>query len=254
MRQTLQRAFIAVASAALLTGFVFGYNSDFPGGFATSFLVVAICCYLIFGNEAFNLMGLSASRTHVIAALLMCVVLYFPFRLFIQSSLATGGLELVPGVGWDRHIQRFFQVLNEEVVLRALILPLILLKLRNRLVTAALIGALFAALHVLLYRYLPVEAPLTRVAILNLFLFGFACNWLFLRWHHIWFSTSIHLAWNLSRFGKDFRHIGGGPVGEAWSFNVIEGRVAVSIVIALAFAVIYAGDQVQQKTRAQLPR
>lgn len=144
-------------------------------------------------------------------------------------------------IGW-RH---FFQVFNEEVILRAVLISLCLrwIQKTNARVTpmglAWGLGVFFSLLHVPLYLWKSGDL-VAPWALVTMAAFGFLCNWFYLRTHHIGIGFALHLGWNINRFAADYRCP---PHPESFliegkSFALLEGHPMMALLcIGLAICV-----------------
>jgi membrane protease YdiL (CAAX protease family) len=97
-----------------------------------------------------------------------------------------------------------FQTLNEEMVLRALLLTTLTQILKVRFLLSIAVAGVFTLLHFVLYRFGPPQTALSVQALTALLLVGFAFNEFFLVTGSIAVPWAIHLGWNLTRFGIDW--------------------------------------------------
>ena len=131
-----------------------------------------------------------------------------------------------------RYLATPFQVLNEEMVLRAVLLTILARLVDRKVVVSVSVATVFAAAHFLLCRFGPPRTALSINALTTLFLVGVALNQFFFTTGNIAIPFGIHLGWNFTRFGSHWVGQTSGldlPVG--MDFNLIEGNF---IVIALA--------------------
>jgi membrane protease YdiL (CAAX protease family) len=130
-----------------------------------------------------------------------------------------------------------FQTMNEEMVLRALLLTALVQIVNARLLVTATVASVFMVLHFVLYRFGPPHATLSVQALATLFLAGLAFNELFLATGSIVVPLAIHLGWNLTRFGNEWIEQGSSePLPQGLDFNLIEGDWRVTgVAVALAF-------------------
>ena len=128
-----------------------------------------------------------------------------------------------------------FQALNEEVLLG--FLPLMALRRRfGRPVAVAIaLAALFALLHIALYRWGGHQKGIrweTGVALLAV---GVLRNALILAAKHVGFAWALHVAWNLTMFAGHWRHGVGGPfLSEPEIFDSFVGHPAVAAIAGAA--------------------
>ncbi len=127
-----------------------------------------------------------------------------------------------------------FQALNEEMVLRALLLTVLARVMTVRLTASAATASVFAALHFLLYWSRAPHTVLAVSTLATLFLIGMVLNESFLVTRSIAIPFGVHLGWNFTRFGNDWVQRGSGNcLEQGMSFNIIEGN---SWIMATAFA------------------
>jgi membrane protease YdiL (CAAX protease family) len=133
-----------------------------------------------------------------------------------------------------------FQTLNEEMVLRALLLTVLAHFMKVRFLVSIAVAGFFTSAHFVLYRFGSPQTSLSVQALTSLFLVGFAFNEFFLASGSIAVPWAIHLGWNLTRFGNDW--IGQGrneTLPQGTDFNLIEGNPWV-VILAAVLALIAA--------------
>jgi membrane protease YdiL (CAAX protease family) len=131
-----------------------------------------------------------------------------------------------------------FQVLNEEIFLRSIVLKLLKRLTKSSYLIITLPAIFFMLLHFIFYRYSGEYLNLNVLAFL--FVCGVILNWLRIYFHHIWFGYALHLAWNIPRFtGEYYSH--GFMLTEAASYNLIEGNFnnLKTIIFIVFFSLTY---------------
>lgn len=142
-----------------------------------------------------------------------------------------------------------FQTLNEEVVLRAMLLTALAHIVKVRLATSMSVAAVFMVLHFVLYLLGPAHVALSIQSLTTLFLAGLAFNECFLATGSIAIPYGIHLGWNLTQFGNDWIDQGStGPLREGVDFNLIEGNCWV-VALAAVFALIAVAARFRSSAR-----
>jgi hypothetical protein len=134
------------------------------------------------------------------------------------------------------HIHQFFQVFNDEIVLRAALLTLLLRTVPYPKTVIILTAALFSVAHHVLYRLNGVD--IDWPAMVSLFSFGVIANALFVRYRHIGYGCALHYAWNFYRFNSTYS-LGGRALSEGMTFNYIEGNGWVATGSLIAFALVF---------------
>lgn len=123
-----------------------------------------------------------------------------------------------------------FQVLNEEMILRAFLLTRLNKIFRQKWIISIFAAAVFVFLHFLFYRYGKLNTTIEPMVMITLFFFALAGNSFFLETGNIVLPFAIHLGWNLTRFGEDWvLATTGTPLQEAIGFNLVEGDQTVTV-------------------------
>jgi CAAX prenyl protease-like protein len=138
-----------------------------------------------------------------------------------------------------------FQTLNEEMVLRALLLTTLAKIVNVRLGASFAVAVMFAALHFVLYWWGPPHTALCLQALTTLLLVALAFNEFFLATGSIAIPYGIHLGWNLTRFGNDWIAQGSkGRLPQGVDFNLLEGNLmVVTFAVILAVVAVAARDR-----------
>ena len=172
----------------------------------------------------------------------------FALALMALVIVGIGASRLIPGIlrhhGYTRGPTALawmalaipFQTLNEEMVLRALLLTALVRILRPHFLLSVVVAGVFAVLHFALYYFGPPHTALSGQALTTLVLVGFALNELFLATSSIAVPWAIHLGWNLTRYGSDWiGQSSSGSLEQGLDFSLIEGNPWV-MLLALALA------------------
>ncbi|MGB8330082.1 MAG: CPBP family intramembrane glutamic endopeptidase, partial [Polyangiales bacterium] len=138
------------------------------------------------------------------------------------------------------YVHQFFQVLNDEMILRAACLTLVLRVFPYPKTVVLGAAVLFSAGHHLVYRMngVFIDWP----AMVTLFSFGAIANLLFVRFGHIGYGVALHYAWNFYRFNSVYA-LDGHPLNEGLTFNYVEGNVWVvtGSMVALVLTFLASG-------------
>lgn len=132
----------------------------------------------------------------------------------------------------SRTLWRICQPLNEEIVLRALLLGFFARYFKHRAYLAILSALVFSLLHLLLYYYGAFAIRLELSTLLTLFFFALAANALYLTFDHIGFGFVIHMTWNWWRFSGNIVK-DGITLNEPQTFNALEGSIPVFIFVTV---------------------
>jgi len=140
-----------------------------------------------------------------------------------------------------RYLATPFQVLNEEMVIRAFLLTVLIRLIQRPMVVSVVVAVLFAVLHFLLYRFGPPGTALSIGALTTLFLVALALNQFFLTTGSIAIPLGVHFGWNFTRFGNDWISRNSGVLlPDGIDFNLIEGNFIV-VAFAVGLVVLAVG-------------
>lgn len=211
--------------------------------FILATLALIACAAVLFKKNWTTVLGFPKRLSQIIACLLCGIVAFLVFYFFIDSVLGSGGYQsssfIDRNAGFfgsypllSRTLWRICQPLNEEIVLRALLLGLFARFFSHRAYLAIIAALIFSGLHLLIYYFGQMDVQLELLALLTLFFFALAANALYLTFNHIGFGLVIHIAWNWWRFSGDIVK-DGITLNEAQGFNVLEGSIPVFIFVAV---------------------
>lgn len=222
---------------AVLLAFLVPYTLGWAWGwwkFAGSSIVIVLLWRWAKPRDFARDLGIQGRQADLALAILLLLVVGMIARHLIPRVVGRHGYVMGhPDPLW-KYLAIPFQTLNEEMVLRALLLTALVQTMKVDLLASTAVAALFTALHFVLYRFGPPHAVLTIQSLSTLLLAGLAFNELFLATGSIAVPLAIHLGWNLTRFGNEW--IGQSstePLQQGTDFDLIEGD---SKVVALAAA------------------
>ena len=216
-------------------------------------LLIAFCARIFWGQDWKNVLGLSINRWQTVFCLAALLLSLPVFYFLIHFVLVQGGFQVnASAPHLSRVLVRVFQPLNEEIVLRAILLGLLARIISNRFALSVLLAIVFSSLHFLLYKFGILETTLTISALLTLFFFSLAVNALFFTFGHIGYGFALHFAWNWWRFEGDISK-NGISLNEAQTFNILEGSTAVLISVACLSILSVIGLEVHRNRRHPVP-
>jgi membrane protease YdiL (CAAX protease family) len=237
MNKSTTRRIAAYAAVTLL--FLFPYTVAWSWGwwkFLGSSLAIVSFWRLAMPGEVTRDLGIRLRRVDAFLGVSSLLAVGIIASYLIPGILRPRGYVAAPNCSlvW-KCLATPFQTLNEEMVLRAMLLTALARIVKARLLISLSVATLFTVLHFALYRFGPPHVALSFQALTTLLLVGLAFNELFLATGSIAIPYGIHLGWNLTRFGEDFVEPGG-YLGVGQDFNLIEGNscvVALAAVLAL---------------------
>lgn len=211
--------------------------------FLLATLAIIVCATLFFKKTWISILGFPQTARQIIACVLTAILAFLIFYIIINFTLSEGGYKLqafnvgrsseyfgrYPLLSWT--FLRFSQPLNEEIILRAILLGFFARFFTHRIFLAVIAALIFSGLHLLFYYAGPMAVQLDTMTLLTLFFFALAANSFYLTFNHIGFGFAIHLAWNWWRFSGDIIK-DGVVLNEAQTFNIIEGSMPVFIFVS----------------------
>jgi len=191
----------------------------------------------IWGRETLRVTGLNIGRgTLMRSGVLTLLVIALSWQLMSIIAAMEGVGFGIPS--WKSGLHISFYVLNEEIVLGAILLHFMTREWDMKPIHAAIALALFfSMIHYVFYRWVFDEKGIIEIStLLSLFMVGFFRNTLILVSGHIAYSWAFHFGWMVMMFGRDHRGgTEGASLAEHTRFNLYLGSwpmVAISLVLA----------------------
>jgi hypothetical protein len=242
MRATLHAVFLGLVAGLSTLAYLLPYFL-LPGVWwraIPSTIVILTLGALAHGKEALAFFGLRLSARELLLSVLLLVVGLLVFRHLILSVVAEEALTTSVNDYPLGYVHQFFQVFNDEMILRAACLTLVLRVFPYPKTVVLATAVLFSVGHHMVYRMngVLIDWP----AMLSFFSFGAIANLLFVRFGHIGSGVALHYAWNFYRFNSVYL-LDGRPLSEGMTFNHVEGNVWVvtGSVIALVLTFLAYG-------------
>jgi hypothetical protein len=134
-----------------------------------------------------------------------------------------------------------FYVLNEEIVLGAILLFTLVYKWKvSPIIASVCLAVGFALIHYVFYRWVFADRGILGISTLvTLFLVGFVRNSLILHTGHIGYSWALHFGWIAIMFGSRHTYLETNMyVSEHESFNIYLGSTEM-LVLSIMMAGIF---------------
>lgn len=195
------------------------------------------------GSATARFFGLEMSFGAVSATVVLCVVLLPVFGYVLFGFLNDPPFHVQAHNYGLKHVGQLFQVFNDEILLRAAAMTVLLRWLPYPKTVSLALAGMFAMGHHLLYRLH--GSNIGWEAMATLFSFGAIANLLFVRFRHIGYSLAPHYAWNFHRFNSAY-FLGGYAVPQGETFNHVEGNGWIAIMSFATFLLIstaFSGGQ-----------
>lgn len=248
----MDRRIRAVAARAIPVVYVLlTYNVWW--GAPLGFALIVLLARVAWPGNAWRTLGLGIPAKALAAALLLfCAILAGSF--WLTGAIASdAGVDYVPvyanARGLTLLVHTLGQVLNEEIVLGALLLRFLQsrLKAAHPAVLSVAAALAFALLHAAFYGLRPPDSPvyglLAATTLISLFFAGIARNNFILCTGHIGYALALHAGWNIAFMdGLFFAPGSGAELAEPVMFNLVLGdprMVAVTAVLMAASFALY---------------
>lgn len=209
------------------------YFTPFSLRFHIATVVSIILTFFFVQEHPLQHIGLRIGPKALFCSGLFLFFIYFAGHALVLSICDAHGLSCIPrDVGWITPTRPFFQALNDEIVVRALLLGLLVRKMKNGHAASFAGAGLLVAGHYLYY-WSNFSVELEPATLVSLMFAMLACNYFFLAAGHIGYSVAFHAGWNLNRFSGLIRDVNGQRINEGMSFNLFEGRPEIVIFSGL---------------------
>jgi len=203
-----------------------------------SLLIVGLS-YFIWGKDFLAQTGLSFKLSTALKALVLTAAVTVSAYL-LMKYIADRNKIVIEYTSWQAYYHNIFYILNEELVLGAILLFSLVKKLKIKPFAACLLLAVFFSLiHFVFYRWIFLERGLISITTLaSLFLVGFIRNSLILLSGHIAYSWALHFGWMIIMFGSMHSYTGTDmAVSEPDRFNLYLGSTEMLLLSGLLAAV-----------------
>lgn len=202
---------------------------------AAGFILILFFSWLLWKSDFRNRTGLGINPLQAIRSVIAAIIIIALSYLLIHHLAVRNGITIKPGE-WKDYFHDVFYVLNEEIVLGAIILSW-LTSTRNLkpVLSCALLAVFFAIIHYIFYKWIfDDRGVIGMMTLLTLFLIGFLRNSLILISGHIGYSWALHLGWIAVMFGSMHNYTASGErLSEPARFNLYLGSTEMLVLAAL---------------------
>lgn len=188
--------------------------------------------YLLWNKLFLKNIGLLLNLKTVIQSLLLAAIVVV-CSLFVMKYIAAKHHVTISYTNWREYYHDMFYVLNEEIVMGAIILLVLAPKRKiPPMIVSMGLATFFALIHFVFYKWIFLDRGTIEITtLLTLFFVGFVRNNLILQTGHIGYSWALHFGWMAVMFGslhyaqdKNIR------LGELVRFNTYLGSVQMLII------------------------
>ncbi|MFC0877129.1 type II CAAX prenyl endopeptidase Rce1 family protein [Saccharicrinis sp. FJH2] len=231
--------------ALLGLSYVFLSYNYFGGWWHSSIGTIAILTFsfFIWGNDFLGQTGLKMKPIIILKSLVAAIILTVVTYL-IMKYIADKEEILIKFTNWKSYYHGVFYVLNEEIILGAM--PLILLVQKWKLkpiIASVILALLFSVIHFVFYKWLFNDRGIIQVAtLITLFFVGIIRNNLIIQTGHIGYSWALHFGWMAVMFGSAHQYVSDHlRVSEPDRFNIYLGSYELLIIsgILVGLSIIY---------------
>ncbi len=232
--QILSVVGIAICLGAYLLPYVFMLGTWWR--WIPSTIVILTVGAAFHGSSTARFFGIKMSL-EVVGATLALFVILLPISSFVLLEvLNEPPLQVQVHTYRPKYVGQFFQVFNDEIVLRAAVVTVLLRWFQYPKSVSLVLAAFFAVGHYLLYRFH--GSDIGWEAMTTLFALGAIANLLFVRFGHVGYSLAAHYAWNFYRFNGSY-FVEGHEIAQGETFNYVEGNAWVAITSLVAFLFVF---------------
>lgn len=246
MRSLANAAAVLVGAIAYVTPYV--TLEGVWWRFIPSTLLILGTGALVLGKDAGRFFGLVMSKWGFCSSVALLVLL-LPLSYWVLDELVvTGSLTLHRDAGTRSQVHQLFQVFDDEIVLRAALLTMVLRAFPHPKAAIIALAFAFAAGHRAVYGVGGEEIGTS--ALITLFCLGVITNTLFVQFRHIGYGFALHFAWNFWRFNTSY-YLDGRFLSEGQTFNYVEGNMWIVGGSVLAMVLVF-GTYVSRTRQSSL--
>lgn len=222
---------LLIASYLLFSYYALGgwWNS------AAGFFLILFFAWLLWGKDFSDRTGIRINLRQAILSIL-AAILIVTFSYFIIHHFAEENNIALKAGEWKDYFHEVFYILNEEIVLGAIILFWLTRERKiTPVVSCAMLALFFAIVHFIFYKWIFNDRGIIGiVTVTTLFMIGFLRNSLILISGHIGYSWALHIGWMSVMFGTfHYYKFNGERLTEPSRFNLYLGSPEMLILAAL---------------------
>ncbi len=236
-----------------LLGLSYGFFSySFLGGWWNSSvgsLLIIFFSYLIWDTDSLKHIGLELDLKTILKSIILSGLVAI-CALLIMKYIANKHNIQISFTNWRDYYHDVFYILNEEIVIGAILLFSLVDRIKIKPIFASVgLAVFFALIHFAFYKWIFNDKGIIGISTLTaLFLVGFVRNSLIFQTGHIGYSWALHFGWMVVMFGS--MHIDSTTnlrLTEPERFNLYLGSIEMLIIsmIIAGISLIYWIKKVQ---------
>jgi len=198
-------------------------------------VLIIFFSYLIWKKDFLRIVGLDLNLKIILKLLVLTTIIIIcslGIMHYIDSELNIS----IQFSGWKNYYHDIFYILNEEIVLGAIILySLVNYYKIKAIVTSVGLALVFSFIHFGFYKWFCFERGTLEVTtLLTLFFVGFVRNNLIIQTGHIGYSWALHFGWMVVMLGSKHVHINSNQeLAEPEIFNTYLGSWEMVLISGL---------------------
>ena len=201
-------------------------------------LLIILFSYLIWNKDFLKQTGLQLDFKTIAKSIFLAGIVSI-CAFLIMKYIATKHNVQISITNWRAYYHDIFYILNEEIVIGAILLFSLVNEVKIKPIIASVgLAVVFALMHFVFYMWIFNDRGIISISTLTtLFLIGFVRNSLIFQTGHIGYSWSLHFGWMVVMFGSMHIELNTDEyVTEFERFNLYLGSIELLII-----AIILAG-------------
>lgn len=195
-------------------------------------IAIIILSYLFWNKDFLSRTGLKMRPVVILKSIIAATLLIFVTYLIMKYIADKEGV-LIEYTDWRNYYHDIFYVLNEEIILGAMPLFLLIDKWKQKpLIASVLLALLFSVIHFVFYRWVFLDRGIIQIStLITLFFVGIIRNNLIITTGHIGYSWALHFSWIVIMFGSAHQFIiDNSRVTEPDRFNMYLGSYELMVI------------------------
>lgn len=198
---------------------------------------------MVWGKGFLKQIGLQLNLQTITKSIILAVIIT-TCSFLIMKYIGNKNNIQIEYYNWRDYYHVIFYILNEEIVIGAILLFALVYKWKIRPVVASLcLTVFFSLIHYIFYKWIFLDRGVIGIStLITLFLVGFVRNSLIIQTGHIGFSWALHFGWIAIMFGSSHTYLNTNMyVTEPESFNLYLGSTEMLIIsiIMAGFCLAY---------------
>jgi len=194
----------------LFTHVLFSYYKYLHGWWCSSIgtVLILLLCYLNWNKDYLRIAGLNLNFKIVVKSIFATAIVSVCSLLLMKYIAEKLNVSIIHISKWIDYYHDVFYILNEEIVLGALVLFYFTQKRKIKPIYASVgLALFFSAIHFVFYRWIFTDRGIIQIpALITLFLIGFVRNNLIIVYGHVGYSWALHFGWIVIMFGSIHLH------------------------------------------------